>query len=154
MASRSKTKRSGRSRKTKPPQPPPPQQAQSAAGLITVDKKLNVLAADRFFLDAVGSSTGEPEGKPLAEVLGRSPAEQDPLAAMENGENRAGSIETERATPGGMRKLKVDFARTKLENDESAIFMTVEAVPVVKPGEPAPPEDEAPSASKKRKKKR
>src|SRR5205823_6829208 len=124
--------RSGRSPKKPSAEPPVKRPEQNPAGLITVDKKLNVLAADRFFLDAVGSGTADPEGKPLADVLGRAGSPDDPLAAMENRENRQGSIETDRATPdGGTRRLKVDYARTKLENDESAIFMTVEAMPVV-----------------------
>ena len=96
-----------------------------------------MIAADRFFLDAVGSKTTDPEGKPLSEVLGESPADAeggDPLAAMGNRENKRGSIETERTAPdGGKRTLKVDYSRTKLEGDVSAIFMTVEALPSKKP---------------------
>jgi hypothetical protein len=125
--------------KAKKARKPEEKPQQNPSGLITVDKKLNVLSADRFFLDGVGGTTSDPEGKPLAEVLGESVHDDDSLEAMANRENKNGAIQTERRAPGGgKRTLKVEYSRTKLENDESAIFMTVEALPEEKlPAKPA-----------------
>ncbi len=94
-----------------------------ACGLLVVDKLLRVLTADRFFLEAIGSES-DPAGRPLSDVLGRARG-RDPLRAIANPENRSGSMETTRRG----NRLKVSYARTKLENDVSAIFVTVETVP-------------------------
>ena len=95
-----------------------------ACGLLVVDKLLRVLTADRFFLEAIGSR-GEPEGHSLSEVLGPARG-RDPVKGISDPQKRNGSIETTRFRG---ERLKVSYARTKLENDESAIFVTVETMP-------------------------